>query len=70
MAGPIVGNKRRGFTFRMSAIEVAGSITPNDRQPLERRFDAAETSGGIAAAANWKLGLDTRLNALEAVVWP
>jgi hypothetical protein len=53
----------------MSAIETAAAITVNDREPLERRLDAMETAGGIAAADNWKLGLDTRLNALEAVNW-
>jgi len=65
----IVGNRRRGGPFRMSAIETAAAITVNDREPLERRLDAMETAGGIAAADNWKLGLDTRLNALEAVNW-
>lgn len=65
----IVGNKRRGFTFRMKAIETAAVLATNDRQPLERRLDAAETAGAIAAPERYKLGLDTRLNALEAVVW-
>ncbi len=66
----IVGNRRRGFPFRMRAIETAGSVTPSDREPLERRLDAAETAGSIDDPANWRLGLDTRLNALEAVNWP
>ena len=66
----ITGNKRRGFTFRLGAIETAAAITANDdREPLERRLDAAEVSGSIDDPANYKEGLDTRLVNLEAVVW-
>jgi len=66
----ILGNKRRGFTFRLGTIETAAAVTANDdREPLERRLDAAEVAGSIDAPANYKQGLDTRLVNLENVVW-
>lgn len=65
----LVGNRRKGGPHRLALIETAALITVNDRDPLERRLDAAEVAGGIDAPENWKLGLDTRLVALEAVNW-
>ncbi len=65
----ILGNKRRGFTFRMGAICTAAAVSVDDRQPLERRLDALEVAGSIDDPANVKQGLETRLTNLEAVVW-
>jgi hypothetical protein len=67
----ITGNKGKGMPARMRAIEVAAGITSattrSDRQPMERRLRAAEVAGSITI--NVKLGLLTRLTALEAHVW-
>jgi hypothetical protein len=65
----LTGNRLKGGPHRLALIEAAALITVNDRDPLERRLDAAEVAGAIDAPERWLLGLDTRLNALEAVVW-